>query len=188
MKKKIEAQTIITQADFAKRLRVDRQRVTKLIDTGIIIRRPDGRLNLEDSLARATAYLKSQAEATQLHSGKTALQARRLMLQCELLQVELDREKGKVHDRAECCQSLIATRAAESRIIQTIAGRIMAQFPELANTKVRAALLQETDEVLRQLHDGTAYDVTLYCPHCHTRVDHLDAQPKETTPTKEHQA
>jgi hypothetical protein len=167
-------QTVITQAEFAKRLRVDRQRVTKLIDAGIITRRPDGRLNLEDSLARASVYLKSQAEATALHSGRTALQARRLLLQCELLQVELDRERGKVHAKDGCAAATIAIYSAMRQVLLTLASRVTSQAPELG-IRLQELLDREVDILISQLRGICDTDVKFFCPKCGHEFETLKA-------------
>ena len=168
------APTKITQANFARKLKTSRQFVGKLIDGDIITRLPDGRLNLEDSLARATAYLKSQAEATQLHSGKTALAAKKLSLQCQRLETEIQILRGKMHPADECRQGHIALRGIEARTLHALPMLLAAQFPEVPALKGAAAKI--VDEVIERLRlaDQNS-DVVLTCPNCHRPVEELVA-------------
>jgi len=131
-------QSIITQAAFAKRLKVNPQRITKLIDAGIIDRRPDGRLNFEESLAKAQTYLRAQEESQALHSGKNALITRKLLLQCERLQIENDRERGKSHEKEACCLSLMTLLSGASYQLHGLGRRVMARLPELPRNALDA--------------------------------------------------
>jgi hypothetical protein len=135
MKRKTLTAKIVSQAELADRLKVDRQRITKLLDAGIITARPDRRIDLATELPKAIAYLKAQAEATALHSGKTALQAKRLSLQCELLQAELEQVRGKVHDRHECALSIAEAVSRLNSELMQLGSRLAAQLPEVPRLK-----------------------------------------------------
>jgi len=176
MKKNPNKQTIITQANFARRLKVNPQRVTKLIEGGIIDRRPDGRLDLEDSLAKAQTYLKAQAEAQALHSGKNALITRKLLLQCERLQIENDRERGRLHDRDECTMSLTAILSATSHELHGVGRRLKTAFPETDN-KLIDAIDGEIDESLGRLRSGLAYRGEYFCPACNHKIGEYTRRP-----------
>jgi len=169
-------QSIITQAAFAKRLKVNPQRITKLIDANIIDRRPDGRLNFEESLAKAQTYLRAQEESQALHSGKNALITRKLLLQCERLQIENDRERGRLHDRDECTMSLTAILSATSYELHGLGRRIKNAFPETDN-KLIDAIDGEIDESLGRLRSGLAYRGEYFCPKCNQKIGEYTRRP-----------
>ena len=174
--KKSKTPSIVTQAELATRLKVDRQRVSKWLAAGIITARPDRRIDLVTELPKATAYLKSQAKATALHSGKTALVAMKLQLQCQLLQAELDQVLGKVHGKVECCQSLGQVCSATSAELHTLHRRIATQFPEVPK-QVIAAIAAAVDESIRRFKSGLAYRGTYHCPACNVKIDEYRIQP-----------
>jgi hypothetical protein len=149
MKKQTDKQTVITQADFARRLKEAPQRITKLIEAGVIDRRPDGRLNLEESLARAQTYLKAQADAQALHSGKNALITRKLLLQCERLTIENDKARGQVHDKTACANSLSEAISIANGHLMGLGSRLAAQLPEVPRLKEIADAT--VDAILDQL-------------------------------------
>jgi hypothetical protein len=106
-------------------------------------------LNYADSLAKATAYLKSQTEYTALHSGKTALQVKRLQLQCERLTIENDKARGQIHDKHDCATSITEAVSRLNTELMALGSRLAAQFPEIP--KLKDAADATVDELLERV-------------------------------------
>lgn len=153
--------------------------ISRLRRSGILKRTKGGKYNVRESLQAIIAH-----EQKRLHEGQhndpvlTPLRAEHLETQIALLKHRLAVETGKVHDKVACCQSLLATHSAESRILWGMASRLIAAHPEL--TPLRVLIESEVDDVLAKLKSGSAYNVAFTCPHCKQIVKELVAvEPQE---------
>lgn len=118
-------------------------------------RNPDGSFDFERVLAWRKAKLHDAADdpAVKMQASKTALQAKRLMLQCEKLEVEIFRDKGKLHDRDACAASFLEVRVVESRIIGAVDKSFKGAFPE-ASPAMAEWLAKWARESLGRLNGG----------------------------------
>jgi hypothetical protein len=118
-------------------------------------RNADKSFDYEKVLAWRKAKLNEAANdpAVKAAGAKAALQAKRLMLQCEQLEVVLLRDKGRLHDKAACCQSLGEVVIQVSSRDGTRAQRFKAAFPEAAQSMIDwlKADHQETTRIMKAL-------------------------------------
>lgn len=168
----------ISQSQFAKRIGQSRQFVHHLIEQRIITVRPDKRLDYADALAKATAYAKARQEAVALHSGKTALAAKKLSLQCDLLAAQLRRELGEVHSRQECAQSLVEGASVAFHSLMPLHSRIKGKFPELSQAVIDG-IAAEVDSTIEMVRSTIPTNPRFQCPHCHQHIETLE--PMEAT-------
>src|ERR1035438_9416523 len=114
-------------------------------------RNPDKSFDEEKVLAWRKAKLSEimNDPSVRAASARTTLQAKRLMLQCEKLETEIGKEKGKLHDKDACAASLLEIRAIESRTLHGLGAKVASQFPEVPGLK--AAIEKETDAIVERL-------------------------------------
>lgn len=143
----------MTGSQVAKRFGVSTKSVTNDWAKDGCPRNADKSFDLEKVVAWRKAKLQAAADdpAVKMQASKTALQAKRLMLQCEKLEIEVLRERGKLHDKDACATSLTEIRARESHILHGLWERFSSAFPE----QIQQAqwLEREVDEVIGRLHD-----------------------------------
>jgi phage terminase Nu1 subunit (DNA packaging protein) len=118
-------------------------------------RNADKSFDLDLVLAWRKAKLNEAANdpAVKAAGHKAALQAKRLMLQCEQLEVVLARDKGRLHDKHACALSLTSVVSESLQPLLSVGSRLAAQFPELGQ-RLRDAADKEIDAVLQQIRDG----------------------------------
>ena len=175
MKQQNQKPETVTAAELARRADYSAPAISAWTRAGILTR-TKGRYNLVESLEAIKRHEETRASDGD-HDMEGLLDLRRELLKrrIEKIDHELAVAKGKVHDRTACCQSLLAIRSAESRILWNMAGRVSSAFPE-SGPKLVEFLGHEIDEILARLHDGTTYSgITFNCPHCHQPVEKLEA-------------
>lgn len=114
--------------------------------------------DLDKVLAWRKAKLQAAANdpAVKMQASKTALQAKRLMLQCEKLETELSVIRGKLHEREPCARSLLEIRVAESREWTSLPGQFKAAFPEVSAQQM-TWMESWVKERIGRLHNGDVY-------------------------------
>jgi len=164
----------VSAAEVARASGYSEAAISNFVRDGILTRSKDGKLDLVASLEAIRNH-----EAARQQDGKRGehaeLRRQYLAKRVELLQIAIDKERGRLHDVEECCRSLSEIRAVESRVLHGVADRVSMQFPEVA-IKIKEAINKEIDEVLASLKDGTAYQCRFICPHCGKDVDELLAE------------
>ncbi len=174
----------VTLKELEKRSGYSRQTITTWTTAGILQRR-NGLYDLVASLEAIKRRETDRAtdgghDIAELRGLKRQLLEKKL----EKLTFELSVARGLVHSEADCCQSLTAIRAVESRLLWNLGSRVAAQLPE-AGPRLVQICDSEVDDILKHLHDGSAYTaVRFQCPHCHQPVEQLEAVEPTTEENK----
>lgn len=144
----------MTGSDIARRFGVATKTVTNDWAKDGCPRNSDGSFDLDKVVAWRKAKLQAAADdpSVRAQSAKTALQSKRLMLQCEKLETEIMLVRGKLHDKAACAASLTELRARESHTLHGLSQRFAAAFPEAG--KMAEWIEHEIDGVIERLRDG----------------------------------
>ena len=159
MKPETESSDIITQAEFARKVTeiigspFSKQRVMKMLREGVLRCRRDRKLNFSESLAAVQAYLKSQNQSDGIFRGKQAAYIKKQMLQCELLEIEISKQRGKLHDKQACCASLTTLFATASAQIHRTSELFKAAFPEAPQSQIDW-IANAHDELIARLKGG----------------------------------
>jgi hypothetical protein len=145
----------MTGAQIAKRFGVATKTVTNDWAKDGCPRNPDKSFDLDKVVAWRKAKLQAAADdpSVRIQANKSALQAKRLMLQCEVLETQILREKNKLHDRDACAASLVEVRASESRVIGSVSQSFKGAFPE-ASPAMSDWLAKWAREILSRLNSG----------------------------------
>ena len=116
---------------IAKKFGVARKTVYEWVKEGCP-RQADGSFDEDKVLAWRKAKLQAAVDdpAVRVQANKTALQAKRLLLQCDKLEVELLASKGKLHDKHACALSLTTLLSESLQPMLSLHTRIKAKFPE----------------------------------------------------------
>jgi len=149
----------MTGADIARRFGVHKKTVTHNWVQDGCPRNKNKTFDLDKVIAWRKAKIAdaNSDPAVKLQQGKTALQSKRLMLQCEKLETEISVTKGKLHDRHACSASLTAIRSAETLMLMSLGDRLAARFPE-NGAAIKQAADEEIRAMLERLHGNGAYD------------------------------
>ena len=145
----------MTGAQIAKRFGVSTKVVTNDWSKDGCPRNPDKSFDLDKVVAWRKAKLSAAANdpAVKMQASKTALQAKRLLLQCEVLEVGLLREKGKLHDSHACALSLTAVVSEAMQPLMSLHTQVKAAFPELP-AGVIEAIAAKVDAAMEQIRGG----------------------------------
>jgi hypothetical protein len=99
------------------------------------------------------ARQEKKAERASLKDQKTQAEIERIQRDIAKRDLELSRDKGEVHGKAECCKSLTSVVSEALQPLLSVGSRLAAQFPELGQ-RLRDAADKEIDAVLQQIRDG----------------------------------
>jgi hypothetical protein len=145
----------MTGAQVAKRFGVATKTVTNDWFKDGCPRNADKSFDLDKVVAWRKAKLETAANdpAVRAQSAKTALQSKRLMLQCEILEVGLLKEKGKLHDRDACALSLTAVVSEAMQPLMSIHTSMKAAYPETPQGQIDW-LAAKVDAALEQIREG----------------------------------
>jgi len=147
-----------------------------------ILKRKAGLYDLVESLEAIKRHESERGSDGSHERGPlTDLKRKFLEKKIEKLTYEIAVATGTVHPKAACAQSMMAMLAAESRVLWTLPRSFKGAFPEISPQQTKW-LDDQVRSILARLKDGRAYDVTFTCPHCHKRIEKLDAEPTEASP------
>ena len=141
----------IAQADLARSLGINPQRITKLIDSGVVVRLSNGLLT-DDSHEKAQEYLSQRDSTLVAVGGRAAMQAEKTRLQCEKMRMENDVFAGKLHSKVECCKSLLSAIGAAVECFNSIGANVQSKYPEISG--LREVIQDEVDSCFCRLRDG----------------------------------
>jgi hypothetical protein len=147
----------MTGAQVAKRFGVATKTVTNDWFKDGCPRNADKSFDLDKVVAWRKAKLESAANdpAVRMQANKTALQSKRLLLQCEILEVGLLKEKGKLHDKSACAASLTTIVSEALQPLLSLHGRVKAANPELSQAVIDR-IAAEVDAVFAKIREGLA--------------------------------
>jgi phage terminase Nu1 subunit (DNA packaging protein) len=145
----------MTGAQIAKRFGVSTKTVTNDWAKDGCPRNPDKSFDLDKVVAWRKAKLQSASDdpGVRMQANKTALQSKRLLLQCEMLEVGLLREKGKLHDSHACALSLTAIVSEAMQPLMSLHSQVKAAFPELPPNVIEV-IAAKVDAAMEQMREG----------------------------------
>jgi phage terminase Nu1 subunit (DNA packaging protein) len=152
----------VTAEELAALTRYSPSTVSTWVKRGLLSRNAAGKLDLAASLSAI-----KQHEAQRLHEGQRvgetgelgALRQELLRKRIAKLDFELNVARGKVHDKAACCDSLQVIREAEKHALYALAPRVASKFGELA-PQIEREINVGIHEILGRLHSGEPYQTT----------------------------
>lgn len=159
-----------TVAGVARALGVSRQTVYSWLKNGCP-RNPDGSLDLERVLAwrRASGNGPNSLPTTgddpgiRAASARTALQAKRLALQCEKLELDLLLQRGRLHDKEACALSLASVVNEYLQPLLTLHGRVKQEHPDVPDAVVET-IAREVENILTAIRNRLLTEKTNAAP------------------------
>lgn len=170
---RVNAATLSDLTDYAP------STISAFTKDGLLVRGRDGLYDRDEAL-RVIA----QHEEERANDGNAVSKSGEIAkLRAELLRERIIGVKhenavaaGKVHDKDECCQSLIHLLTATSVELHGLGRRIKAAFPEVGSNLI-AAIHAQVDESIRRLKYGLAYRGEYFCPKCNALIDEYRREP-----------
>ena len=143
-----------TASDIARQHQVARKTVYEWVKDGCP-RERDGKFDEDKVLSWRKAKLgeAQNDQAVKMAAGKVALQNKRLLLQCDKLEVELLASKGKLHDKHACALSLTTLLSESLQPLLSLHTRIKAKFPEQPQAVIDG-IAAEVDATFQQIREG----------------------------------
>lgn len=117
---------------IARKFAVARKTVYEWVEKGCP-RNPDGSFDEDAVLAWRKATLQAAANDpnVKMAASKAALQAKRLLHQCEILELQIMQQRGKLHSKDACAASVTSICSEHLSPLLNVHAQIRAQFPEL---------------------------------------------------------
>ena len=142
----------ISRAAVARHYDVNGGSVTAWVKAGCP-QLPNGLFVLAEVDKWLQARQEKKAERASLKDQKTQAEIERIQRDIAKRDLELSRDKGEVHGKAECCKSVTSVVSEALQPLLSVGSRLAAQFPELGQ-RLRDACDKEIDAAMAQIRGG----------------------------------
>ena len=116
---------------------------------------PNGKFILNDVEAWLQRRQAGKEERASLKDRKTEAEIERIRRDIEKRDLELSQQRGDVHSKADCCQSLTTIVSESLQPLMSLGSKLAAQFPELGG-RLKDAADREVDAAIEKIREGVA--------------------------------